>query len=270
MTLKNVVSKSFGILYEETKEKTKSGLALKVFYNIDINIKNNGKSEKLKQEQEADKQKPAEIQQTDTPTAGTAAPGGGGAGMTPPPPPSPAPAPTETPPPASVQTEADEAEQKADQKPSDPNPTLSNGNEKITTENQIVRKTKGILSLSSDEVDRTQSIDDLLSILQAKEDDQGNNVLDDFTFELLSTLMSPNAAKAGQLISKDDGVFVELNYGKKLEQDSVGVRINKRRSSDRVSISMLSDSNLVESSFSLKRLNDRIVQIRNIYIGKKD
>ena len=61
---------------------------------------------------------------------------------------------------------------------------------------------------------------------------------------------------------KESNIFAEIIYGKKLDE-SVGVRLIKRKSSELVTNSMLVNNQIVNSQFSKEKLDSKIVDMRN-------
>jgi type IV secretory pathway VirB10-like protein len=135
--------------------------------------------------------------------------------------------------------------------------------EKVTNDSEIIRKTEGELALSKEEVDEIQTIEDLIDTLGDKDND-GDNILDDFSIEVIKTMISPEAAqKASQVINRDDYIFLDILYGRKKEDDNIGFRITKRKKSDMVSSVILKDGEILNSPFNPKIINDEIVNLRN-------
>lgn len=131
----------------------------------------------------------------------------------------------------------------------------------INDENNIVRKLEGQVALDSDQVDGIQSIEDIIqTLVDVKQD--GVNILDDFTAQTLLALISANANTITSTIDKDSFIFADIYYGYS-KDDSVGIRIMKRKAADTVSTSMLIDNDLVPSKFNADNINSRIVDYRN-------
>lgn len=136
--------------------------------------------------------------------------------------------------------------------------------QEVTDDNVIVRKLSGEIELDEEDVDNIQSIDDIYQKLQ-EEKNNNANILDDLSFELLMNLTSTNQIQEdlkNKLDVKKSSIFAEIIYGKKKEE-SVGVRLIKRKNSDLVTNSMLVDNQIVNSQFNKKNLDIKIVDMRN-------
>lgn len=253
MTLKNIIERDF--LFMEATEKTTQ--TLKVFYKIDLKITN---SEEEKEEISQQQPEQAPAAPTEPQSQPQEPPVDQVQSLPPETPPEP-PKPPELPPDntkrpstpvASVQTEAEEDK------------------EKITNDKEIVRKTEGDIILSKEEIDSIQTIEDLVDTLGEK-DNKGERVLDEFSIETIKTLISPEAAqKAAQIINRDDHIFLDILYGRKKDDDNIGIRIAKRKKSDSVSCMILKDGDLLNTVFNVKIINDAIVELRNSILGGKN
>ena len=136
--------------------------------------------------------------------------------------------------------------------------------EEVTDDNVIVRKLHGEIILTKEEVNNIQAIDDIYQKLQ-EEKDNGANILDDLSFELLQNLTATNQLQQelkDKVDIKESSIFAEIIYGKKPE-DSVGVRLIKRKGSELVTNSMLIDNQIVNFQFSKEKLDSKIVDMRN-------
>ena len=242
MTVKDLFRKEF--LFESKKEKH----PFKIFYKIDIFLKKN----------QAEQPTPPEEQQPAQPTPPEAAPVASPE-MTPE-----VPSPTEVTPQDIPQVTPQEPEVM-------PNPSYSvvteddeEDKEEVTDDNVIVRKLNGEIELSQEDVNNIQSIDDIYQKLQ-EEKDNGTNILDELSFELLQNLTQTNQLQQelkDKVDIKESNIFAEIIYGKKLDE-SVGVRLIKRKSSELVTNSMLVNNQIVNSQFSKEKLDSKIVDMRN-------
>lgn len=132
----------------------------------------------------------------------------------------------------------------------------------VNDEDSIVRKMEGELVLQKEEVDEIQTVEDLITKLsEAKRD--GTNILDEFTSDIINTCLTPALQpQLAQKIDKKSLIFVEILYGKKKE-DSVGVRIIKRKNSDLMTTSMMIDNKIINSQYKKETLDKRITDMRN-------
>ncbi|MDR0676491.1 MAG: hypothetical protein LBF97_05580 [Elusimicrobiota bacterium] len=256
-TFRDVIQKEF--LYMEAKENISN--LLKVFYKINLKITNTENAEEQPEEvpqpnTSAPVQQPVEInpqpQQEPLPLPAdtlqqqepveTELPN-----------PNSAPVPIEQLPVPSVKTKSLK-EEDADE---------DENEEKVTNENEIIRKTEGQINLSKDEIDEIQTIEDLIDMLGDKDND-GDNILDDFSIEVIKTMISPDAAqKASQVINRDDYIFLDILYGRKKDDDNIGFRITKRKKSDTVSSVILKDGDILNTQWNVKIINDELVNLRN-------
>ena len=229
MNFRDIIKKEF--LFEEKKEK--SG-ALKVFYNIDI---------KIKDEKDPEKSVPPPVQEPVQAPAPTIQE------------PNPALAPT-----LPVQESINEEDLPVE-------PEVGPGEQEPNVGKDIIKHIDGVISLSKDDVENIQTIDDLLDLLGDKKHD-GQDLLDDLTIEVITSLVgNPEAMKAQNLLKKDDQIIISLAFGYK-KDDSVGIKILKRRGVSSVSIMMTKDNEVLDSPFDTKRFNGQIVAYRNETINK--
>ena len=135
----------------------------------------------------------------------------------------------------------------------------------VMDENKIIRKVEGEIVLSDKQKDMIQSFDDIISEL-TEEKNNGEPVLDEFSEELIRLLYGPNVNDINQKIDKGSSIFVEIFYGYKKE-DGIGVRFNKRKSSESVTSTMLIDNEIISVPFSIARVNKMIVDLRNSEFG---
>ena len=235
------------LLFESTKTDKKS---LKIFYKFDINLI------KLSEEQPADN---SQQQQDAVPPVDTTQ-----AAPVPTPDASAVP-PVDTTQAAPVPTPDVSAVPPTPEVQPLPMPSVvTEDDEKtiIDDDNSIVRKMEGELVLQKEEIDEIQTVEDLINKLADSKKD-GTNILDEFTSDIITTCLNPNMQQ--DLKSKVDQkslIFVEILYGKKKE-NSVGLRIIKRKNSDLLTVSMMIDDKIINSQYKKETLDKRITDIRN-------
>lgn len=133
---------------------------------------------------------------------------------------------------------------------------------RINDDENIVRKLEGEIVLQKEEVDEIQSIDDIIIKLSESKVD-GVTVLDEFTSDILQVIANPaTQMQLKDKIDKESSIFAEIIYGKKKE-DSVGLRVIKRKGSELLTTSMMIDNNIVNSQYKKDTLDQRIVDYRN-------
>lgn len=253
MILKELFDKEF--LYEESKKDIKAN---KIFYKFDIKIKKK-KEEELPQndqtnqqnnqppEQQQDQngqpvdlsmdQGAAPIDQNAAPMDQSMAPAEPQPQMDVPPMPT-----------ASVVTEDDDKVE-------------------INDDENIVRKLQGEIVIPKEDVDNIQTVEDLITKL-TEEKVEGVNILDEFTADIIQTLANPaTQTQISTMIDKESSIFVEIIYGKKLD-NSVGLRIIKRKNSDMVTTTMLLDNKIINAPYRKETIDERIVNIRNDEYGE--
>jgi hypothetical protein len=246
-SFKDLFNKEF--LFEETKK------SLNIFYKFNINIK---KLEKENPDQAPEtpapeSQAPAQEVQTQAApeTAETPAPEAQ----------IPAPEASEIPSPE-VQTQPGQSTDVPFSSIVTEDDKKKDDNIEINDDNNIVRKIEGQVVLDNDDVDNIQTVEDMVQYLVDSKQD-GVKVLDDFSAEIIKTLISANAQQVSQQIDKSSSIFCDIFYGYE-KDDSVGIRIIKRKDNDSVSISMLVDNQIVPTKINnMDMINDRIVNYRN-------
>lgn len=223
----------FSSIFTEEKNK-KNVKSLKVFYDIDINIKKPAEVEEqpVKQEpgQEAIPQEPVPTQ----------------------------PQPTATVPPAPPAQ-------------SIPAESFINKAKKIFLEDEFtlgsndgsyIYKREGILSVPKEEYENIQTLDDLLDFISGSKDEEGKQILDEAAVELILTLTGISATPLEDIIKKEDRVIIDINYGNKVE-DSIGFKVLKRDGANNLSIVMKKNNEILNSKFDLKSFNSQILEFRN-------
>ena len=136
----------------------------------------------------------------------------------------------------------------------------------VNNENRIMRKFEGVVELSDSQKDNIQTFDDIIEVLRNYKKD-GNEILDDFSAEVITMLSAQKFNEVKQMLDKKSKIFVEVYYGFN-KQDSVGVRFNKREISDSITSTMLIDNEIVSAKFSIDMINRKIADYRNYEINK--
>ena len=132
----------------------------------------------------------------------------------------------------------------------------------INDDNNIVRKLEGELVLQKEEVDEIQTIDDII-IKLSESKIEGVPILDEFTSDILQVIVNPaTQMQLKDKIDKESNIFAEIIYGKKKE-DSVGLRVIKRKGSELLTTSMMIDNSIVNAQYKKDTLDQRIVDYRN-------
>lgn len=252
MKFKELFDREF--LFESKKDDAK---ALKIFYRFDINIKKiDGPEENPASGASQTPLSDLNTQPTPASEVPTAAPPAEvSPAETPPTEPAPAAAPDlSNIPLSSVVTEDDKKNDEDVQ---------------ISDENSIVRKLSGEVVLSKEEVDTTQTLDDIITKLSESKKD-GTDILDEFTSDILTVMADPNLQpQLKEKMGKESQIFAEIVYGKKME-DSVGVRFIKRKNSDLITTSLMIDNSISGAKYSKEIIDKRIADIRNDELSPED
>lgn len=224
----------FSSIFTEEKGK-KNVKSLKVFYDIDINVKKPAEIEEqpVKQEpgQEAIPQEPTQPLAQAQPVAPQVA------------------------------------------TPTQPIPTESfiDKAKKIFLEDEFtlgandgsyVYKREGILSVPKEEYENIQTLDDLLDFISGSKDEEGRQILDEAAVELVLSLTGISPTPLEDIIKKEDRVIIDINYGNKVE-DSIGFKVLKRDGANNLSIVMKKNNEILSSKFDLKAFNNQILEFRN-------
>lgn len=131
----------------------------------------------------------------------------------------------------------------------------------------IVKKLDGVLTLTKEDADNIQSIEDLIDFMADKKNN-GEKILDELTVEVITALiMAPDAMKTNEIIKKDDQIIITIYYGYKKE-NSIGFKILKRKGVSSVSTIMLKDNEVLDSQFDFRKFNSQIVDYRNEWLNK--
>lgn len=140
-------------------------------------------------------------------------------------------------------------------------------NEDEDDSKSIVKKLDGVLTLTKEDADNIQSVEDLIDFMADKKD-HGEKILDELTVEVITSLiMSPDAMKTNDIIKKEDQIIITIYYGYKKE-NSIGFKILKRKGVSSVSTIMLKDNEVLDSQFDFKKFNSQIVDYRNEWLNK--
>ena len=135
-------------------------------------------------------------------------------------------------------------------------------NIEVSDDNTIIRKIEGEVIISKEDVDNIQTIEDVISKLTEEKQD-GVNILDEFTSDILQVMVNPaTQSQLKEKIGKESNIFTEILYGKKRE-DSVGIRIIKRKNSDILTTSMMIDNKIINAPYNKSTLDKRITDYRN-------
>jgi len=225
----------FSSIFTEEKNK-KNVKSLKVFYDIDINIKKPAEVEEqpVKQEpgQEAVPQEPV---------------------------------PTQPQPAGVVPSPQGVAPQQV------PMESFVNRAKKLFLEDEFtlgssdgsyVYKREGILSVPKEEYENIQTLDDLLDFISGSKDEEGRQILDEAAVELVLALTGISQTPLEDIIKKEDRVIIDINYGNKVE-DSIGFKVLKRDGANNLSIVMKKNNEILGSKFDLKAFNNQILEFRN-------
>ena len=135
-------------------------------------------------------------------------------------------------------------------------------NVQVNDENNIIRKMEGEVVLSKEEINDIQTVEDLLTKLTESKVD-GVNVLDEFTADILQVIVNPaTQPQLKEKVDKESNIFAEILYGKKRE-NSVGLRVIKRKNSDLLTTSMMIDNKIINAQYKKETLDKRITDYRN-------
>ena len=249
MTLRDIINKEFEVIKEETRKEKK---VVKIFYKLNLNlIKPDQAPEQPEQhDNEANNQQPeqqqnnTQIPQQDLQQQNIQAQ-------------------NNTPQPENNIPQIDVSEL-----PSIQTEETENNNVDIKDDNTIVRKLEGEVELKKEKVDEIQTFQDIIEYL-TKEQVEGVSVLDDFSSEILNIIFTPQASQISQKIDKKSSIFADIQYGFG-KDDNVGVRIKKTANSDLISNVMIIDGSIINASFNLMKVNERIIDYRNSLINKQE
>ena len=242
MTVKDLFDKEF--LFEDKKSDERK--MMKIFYKFDINlIKNNGEQEQNTQANVAPAPAPEVSAATPAPSQEANAQ-----------------IPATTPEVSAATPEAAPAIDFNNIQPSVV--TEDDEKEEVTDDKSIVRKMQGEVLLRKEEIDNIQTVEDIIEKLKNTKEN-GISILDELSYELLQNMSQTSQMQQelkDKINMKDSSIFAEMIYGRKKEE-SVGIRIIKRKSSDLITNNMLVDNQIVNSQFDKKKLDNKIVDMRN-------
>lgn len=135
-------------------------------------------------------------------------------------------------------------------------------NIEVSDDDTIIRKMEGEVIISKEDVDNIQTIEDVISKLTEEKQD-GVNILDEFTSDILQVMVNPaTQSQLKEKIGKESNIFTEILYGKKKE-DSIGIRIIKRKNSDILTTSMMIDNKIINAPYNKDILDKKITDYRN-------
>jgi hypothetical protein len=228
------------LLLEEKVKRVKKGL--KVFYNIDIFIKDNGQE----QEQPTEPVGQAQNAQAAAPAPAPVAPQ---PAMAAPAPMAAAPAPTVAP----MRQENVEFRK--------------NTKRLLLREDEDIDKEKnGAIEVIDVEVENIQTMEDLVDFLSDKKKKDGQPIFNEFCSELVLTLSGSGEMQLSDLLRKEDKVLIDIDYGSD-KTDSVGFKVLKRSGVQNISIMMKKDGNILPGKFDINDFNTQIITYRNSVIG---
>lgn len=268
MTFKDLINET--ILFEKAEKIAKNGL--KIFYSVDIKVTKQTEEEKAKEAENSPTSANQNLPQQADPNVAAEIPADPNAGAEIPADPN-AEIPQEVPvdPNAEIPTEIP---------PVDPNAeapkvslktkrNITEEKEEEETDKKIEIEADGIISLTEGEIDRIQTIDDIIDLMADKKDKKTKEKLfDEFVLEVVRAILSPTGIQeVAKMISIKDYIYIDIDFGNK-KDDSIGIRIIKRKSSDGISITLKKDSSLQPSKFNVDRLNDQILEMRNTALNK--
>ena len=249
MTLRDIINKEFEVITEETRKEKK---VVKIFYKLNLNlIKPTQAPEQPEQkDNEVNNQQP-EQQQNNTQI----------------------PQQQDLQQNTQMQNNVPQPENNIPQidvseLPSIQTEETENNNVDIKDDNTIVRKLEGEVELKKEKVDEIQTFQDIIEYL-TKEQVEGVSVLDDFSSEILNIIFTPQASQISQKVDKKSSIFADIQYGFG-KDDNVGVRIKKTANSDLISNVMIIDGSIINASFNLMKVNERIIDYRNSLINKQE
>jgi hypothetical protein len=138
-------------------------------------------------------------------------------------------------------------------------------NEETIYEETFTSKAMGKLQVSEDEIDNIQSLEDLMDYLSNKSV-KGNPVLNDGVAEIILNMAANGAQSIADLISKDDKIYISVDYGKD-KDDSIGFKAIKSSGLNTLSLVLKKDNKILPGQFNLQEFNRQIIFFRNSVIG---
>ena len=130
----------------------------------------------------------------------------------------------------------------------------------------FVKKASGELTVSRDEVGNIQTLEDILDFIGDKKEKAGTPIMDEISVELVLAMCGANDTSLESIVKKEDKVIIEINYGNKRD-DCIGFKVLKRSGVNNVSIVMLKDGEILDGPFDLKTYNAQLVLFRNSVMG---
>ena len=119
--------------------------------------------------------------------------------------------------------------------------------------------------VQEDEIDNIQSLEDLMDYL-SKKSVKGNPVLNDAVAEIILNMATNGAQSIADLISKDDRIYISIDYGKE-KDSSVGFKAIKSSGLNTLSLVMKKDNKILTGQFNLQEFNKQLIFFRNSVIG---
>jgi len=138
-------------------------------------------------------------------------------------------------------------------------------NEETIYEETFTSKAMGKLQVQEDEIDNIQSLEDLMDYLSNKSV-KGNPVLNDGVAEIILNMATNGAQSIADLISKDDKIYISVDYGKD-KDDSIGFKAIKSSGLNTLSLVLKKDNKILPGQFNLQEFNRQIIFFRNSVIG---
>ena len=249
MTLRDIINKEFEVITEETRKEKK---VVKIFYKLNLNLIKPAQTPEQPEQQdnEVNNQQPEQQNNTQIPQQQDLQQQN-----------------------IQMQNNVPQPENNIPQidvseLPSIQTEETENNNVDIKDDNTIVRKLEGEVELKKEKVDEIQTFQDIIEYL-TKEQVEGVSVLDDFSSEILNIIFTPQASQISQKVDKKSSIFADIQYGFG-KDDNVGVRIKKTANSDLISNVMIIDGSIINATFNLMKVNERIIDYRNSLINKQE
>jgi len=133
--------------------------------------------------------------------------------------------------------------------------------EKPLTEDIFKSKTEGTITVELEKAKTILTLDDLLEYLENQKSEEGNQILDELTVEIIKSLADATTEKVvSDILHKGDKCNVTLDYGFD-EQDSIGFQISKNAGVDLATMIMRKDGNPMTGAFNLAVFNQTITGV---------
>lgn len=229
------------LLFEEKVKKIKKGL--KIFYNIDIFIKESEEEQNAQNNEPVQQAQNAQTQAVPAPTPAPA-------------PVAPAPMQQQVPQAAPMQQPVARMRQESVNFRRETKRLLLREEEEIDDEN------KGVMEVIDTEVENIQTMEDLVDFLSDKKKKNGQAVFNEFCAELVLTITGSGELQLSDLLKKEDKVLIDIDYGSD-KTDSIGFKVLKRSGVQNISIMMKKDGNILPGKFDINDFNTQIIVFRN-------